>query len=132
MKTLTNIIYQYKYEKFNWGKFDCCIFCAKVLEEYKNIRIPYWNDKLYTNKYGALKTIKNLGAKDLNTFPTVVLNTKRKSISEAKLADIVYYINEENEGILGICNGAQSYFLAKGEGLVTRKTKDCLYCWSVD
>jgi len=133
MNNLTDIIYKYKDSKFSWKNFDCCIFTVNVIQEYTNRNLPYWEDAIgYTTYSGAMKALKNLGCKTLVELPEIILGTPKKPISEVKLGEPVYYINEEGEGILGICNGAQAYFIAKGDGLVTRKIEDCLYCWSID
>lgn len=70
--------------------------------------------------------------KKLKDLPELILKTPRLPISEVKLGYPVYYVNEEGEGVLGICNGAQAYFLRKGDGLVTKRVEECLYCWSIN
>jgi hypothetical protein len=134
MKNLTDIIYQYKNHSFSYPEgFDCAIFSAKVVQEFTGKDIPNIEEIITYRTYkDALKTIKDLGCKDLSEVPSVVLNKPKKDISEVKLGDIVYYINEEDRGILGVCNGCRSYFLQKGGGLTARNTKDCKYCWSTD
>lgn len=129
---LTHIIYKYKDDKFSWGKLDCCLFSAKVIEEYTSRDLPYWREVNYSNRLQAMKIIKRLGCNTLLDLPKLVLGTNKKPISQVKLGELVYYIEETGEGIFGICNGAQSYFLNKEVGLVTRKTEDCIYSWSID
>jgi len=132
-KNLTSIIYKYKDLKFNWKDFDCCIFTVNVVEEYTGCPLPLWREVIdYTNFRGAMKALRKLGCKDLKNLPDIILDTPKKPISEVKLGEPVYYINEEGEGILGVCNGAQAYFLKRNDGLVTRKIENCLYCWSID
>lgn len=133
VKNLTDIIYKYENSEFNWKNFDCCIFTVNVVEEYAGRNLPLWRDVIsYTSFRGAMKALQKLGCKELKDLPEIILDTPKKPISEVKVGEPVYYVNEEGEGILGICNGAQAYFLAKGEGLVTRKIENCLYCWSID
>jgi len=79
-----------------------------------------------------MKVLKKLGCKELVDLPSIILDTPRKSITEVKLGEPVYFINEDGEGILGICNGAQAYFLKKDKGLATKKIENCLYCWSIN
>ncbi len=132
-KTLTDIIYQYKNSEFSWEKFDCCIFTVRVIEEYTNKTLPYWRDVIsYKDALGAKKALKKLGCKDLKDLPNKILGTQIKPISEVKLGEPVYYINENGDGIMGVCNGKRSYFLQWGGGLTARDTKDCLYCWSIN
>jgi len=133
MKTLTDIIYQYENNKFSWGKFDCATFSVGVLEEYRNKKVPQRENNIKYNDYkSAMKSLKNLGCKEVLDLPSVLLNTPKKDISEVKLGDIVYYINEDKIGVLGICNGVRAYFLQEGKGLTARPIEDCIYCWSTD
>jgi len=133
MKNLTDIIYQYKDTEFSWGNLDCCIFTVKVVEEYKDITLPLWRDVVtYKKEKGAMKALIKLGCKSIVDLPSIILNTPKKDISQVKLGYPVYYINEDNIGILGVCNGVRTYFLQKGGGLTARNTQDCKYCWSID
>lgn len=134
VKTLTDIIYQYKESEFTWGEFDCCVFTFKIVEEFLNIDIVNkWQKTLkYNNEISAKKTLLALGCKNLKDLPGVILNTKRKDISEVKLGEPVYYTNEDGVGILGVCNGKRAYFLQYGGGLTARPIEDCKYSWSIN
>lgn len=133
MKSLTEIIYNYSDKKFNWGKLDCSIFVTECIKEYTGKDLPHMQKiKKYNNKIGAMRELRNLGCKSLPEAPEIILGNPKIPMSKVKLGYVVYYVNEEGEGILGICNGAQSYFLNREGGLVTRRTEDCLYCWSID
>jgi hypothetical protein len=132
-KSLTDIIQKYADSKFSWGKVDCCIFSGNVVEEFKDVYYPNWHEALtYSNRKSAVKTIKKLGGTSLADLPTAVFNTERKDISDVQHGDIVYYINEDGQGILGVCNGVRAYFLQVGGGLTARMVKDCKYCWSIN
>lgn len=132
-KSLTDIIYQYKNSKFSWGKLDCCIFTVSVVEEFFEINLPYWKDVInYKSEVGAMNTLKKLGCNKLLDLPETILGTKKKPISQVKLGEPVYCINEHGEGILGVCNGQRAYFLQQGGGLTARDIKDCSYCWSIN
>jgi len=133
MKNLTNIIYQYKNQEFSYPQgLDCAVFVAKIMEEYSGKKIPNWREiTTYKTYRGALKTIKKLGCKNFDEIPELMLGGKR-DISEVKLGDAVYYINEQGRGILGVCNGVRAYFLQRGGGITARNVKECLYCWSID
>ena len=115
-KDLTSIIYQYKNSKFSYAEsFDCAIFSAKIIEEFRGKELPKWKEiAKYKTYREALKTIRKLGCKDFSEVPEVILGVPKKNMSEVKLGDLVYYINEQDRGILGVCNGARSYFLQKG------------------
>lgn len=133
MNNLTDIIYQYKHTKFNWEALDCCIFTAKIVEEYTGKNLPYWKEVIdYKDYKGAMKALKKLNCKDLTDLPEKILGKNKKDISKVKLGEPVYYINEEGTGILGVCNGARAYFLQQEGGLTARNIEDCLYCWSID
>ena len=130
---LTDIIYQYKENDFTWGQFDCCIFTVQVIEEFINNKLPHWRDVvMYKDYKGAMKALKVLGCDSLEDLPSEVLNTEKKDISKVKLGEPVYYINEDNIGILGVCNGKRAYFLQREGGLTARNVEECEYCWSID
>lgn len=132
MKNLTDIIYQYKNEKFMWGEVDCCIFTASIVEEYTGRTLPHWRNVLqYQSAKGATKALKKLGCKTVLDLPSLILNTPQKDISEVKVGEPVYYIRKKDgRGLLGICNGVRAYFITK-EGLTARNIDDCEYCWSI-
>lgn len=132
-KDLSKIIYQYKNTQFSWESFDCCIFTAKVVEEYSGKDLPKWKEVISYNNYkGAMKALRKLGCKEILDLPSIILDTPRKDISEVKRGEPVYYVNEKGQGILGVCNGMRAYFLQQGGGLTARKVEECLYCWSID
>lgn len=133
-RNLTDIIYQYKSYNFTWGKFDCCLFTIMVIEEYTGKTFNSWRKVLskYNNYSEAKLAMKKLGCKKVEDLPSIILATPKKDISNVKLGEPVYYVNEKGEGLLGICNGAQAYFVQFGEGLVTRPIEDCIYSWSID
>jgi hypothetical protein len=131
-KLLTDIIYQYKENNFKLGIFDCCIFTASVIEEYTGKDLSYWKNLVnYHDIKGANKLLKELNCNSLKDFPDLALNTSKKPISEVELGDLVYYINENGDGILGICNGQRAYFLQTNGGLTARNIEECEFCWSV-
>ena len=132
-KDLSNIIYQYKDTQFSWGELDCCVFTAKIVEEFWDKDLPKWKNVItYDNYRDAMKTLRKLGCKELLDLPSIILDTPKKDISQVKHGEPVYYINEKGIGILGICNGIRAYFLQEGGGLTARLVKDCSYCWSVN
>jgi len=133
MKSLTDIIYQYKNKSFNWGTLDCCIFTAKVVEEYTGRDLPYWKDVLnYTDQKSSGEILSSLNCDSVLDLPTKILSKPKLPISEAKQGYPVYFLNEKDEGTLGICNGKRAYFLKEKKGLIPVKIEDCLYCWSID
>jgi hypothetical protein len=133
MKTLTDIIYQYRDAEFSWDKFDCCTFSAKVVSEYKGIDITNFREiEDFKDYKGIIRWLAKMKCKELADAPSAFLGVERKPISEVKLGDIVYFVNEQGEGIFGVCNGCRAYFLQQDKGLTTRNIKDCKYCWSVN
>jgi hypothetical protein len=132
-KSLTDIIYKYKGKEFCWGQLDCCIFTASVVEEFTGRSLPFWRDVLHYNDYKkAMIVLKNLGCESVLDLPSIILSTPKKDISEVKLGEPVYYIDNKGRGLLGICNGAQAYFVTEGGTLTTRPINACDYCWSID
>lgn len=130
---ITTILQKYKEFNFKFNEMDCCLFVSKVLEDYYGEPITtVWDNVQYSNLREAVKTIRKLGCKDMSELPSKVLNVPRKNINNVEYADIVYYINEDNMGIMGVCNGKRSYFLGKNGKLTARDTNECLYCWSVE
>ena len=133
MKTLTDIIYQYKDTKLEFGNIDCCIFTAKVIEEYFNIDLPLWKDILtYKNYKGALLVLKQHNINSIEELPTAILGTDRKPIEEAKLGDVVCTLDDEGLPVLGVCNGKRAYFIHSEYKLVAVSIEKCLYCWSIN
>ena len=126
-KTLSNIINQYKEEEFNWGRFDCCIFTAKVVEEFTGKELPYWKNVLnYTDFKSSIRTLKKLGCNKLEDLPSIILDTEKLSMSEVKLGYPVYYINEDGIGILGVqirVTSLSPYFSAANPYLQSPSTK---------
>lgn len=135
MITLTNIIYKYKDQEFNWGEFDCCIFTARIIEEYTGKKLPHWRKVVsYRNREDSIKALKRLGCKKgIIDLPSIILNKPKKPISEVKLGDPVYMVREDTgEGLLGVCNGSRAYFVKRPKGITARNIEDCEFCWSID
>ena len=79
--------------------------------------------------------LSDLLSSSINNFlshPGWQVGIKEKEISEAKLGDLVYYINEEGHGIMGVCNGVRAYFLCWDGGITARNINDCECCWSLN
>ena len=135
-KTITELLEEYKDSKFKWGKMDCVAFAANIAYKFKDKPVPnIQKDWEYHDAKSALKWLKNLNIDDFNKLyeaPELFVGLKKKDISDVIHGDIVYYINEKEQGIFGICNGCRAYFLSEEGGLTARDIKDCLYCWSVD
>lgn len=133
MKTLTDYIYEYKETEFAWGELDCCTFTYDVVSKFKNVKLKSIKEIYDYNDYkGSLIWMKQLGCKTLDEVPTAFTGAEKKDISEVKHGDMVYFINEDGRGIMGVCNGCRAYFLQYGGGLTARPVEDCLYCWSID
>jgi hypothetical protein len=133
LKSLTDIIYQYKDTNFSWGDLDCCIFTVKVVEEFTGRKLPFWRDVIFYNDYkGAMKALRKLNCKNLKDLPSVILGNPKKDIKDVKLGEPVLYINEDNVAILGVCNGVRAYFLQDGGGLTARPISNCECCWSIN
>ena len=133
MSRISEIINKYKNIDFKYGTFDCCIFTAKVIEEYHNIKLPKWRKVLnYKNWEQSKNSLKALGCKRLEDLPDVMLMSNKQDAILAKNGDPVLYINERGASILGVCNGVRAYFLRDTGGLTARKLEECKYSWSVN
>ena len=133
MKTLTDILYQYKNTKLEYGVIDCCVFTARVVEEYFNLDLPLWKELLvYDNYNDALRVLRKNNIKSIQELPTVILGVEKKPISEVKLGEPVYLINANGQGVLGICNGMRAYFIQPDVGLIALPIDKCLYAWEID
>lgn len=137
MKTITDLLQEYKDSEFEWGKVDCVTFASSIAHKYKGKPVPeIQKDYTYNDMKSALKWLKNLGVNsldDLHEAPELFLGIKKKDISEVQHGDMVYYVDPGTEaGLMGICNGVRAYFLCWDGGLTARDVKDCKYCWSID
>ena len=132
-KTITSIVDKYKYTTFQWGDWDSCIFVVSLLEEYNKTSFPKWREVIgYKNLKEAVSALRKLGCDKLEDLPGIILETPRKDIKDVKHGDVVYFVNEDGVGILGVCNGVRAYFLQKGGGLTARSVLSCKYAWSVN
>jgi hypothetical protein len=133
MNTITDLIYKYKNIEFKWGENDCCTFAADIAWKFKGKNPPNIKEIFnYKDLRGSIKWMNKVGAGALDEVPEKYLGLQKKNISEVKHGDIVYYMNENGQGIMGICNGCRAYFLQYGGGVTARPVEDCTYCWSVE
>jgi hypothetical protein len=134
IKTVTQLLEQYKEKDFSWGTMDCCVFVGELSEQISGQTLHKANWKkfvTYTSFEESKETVKEFGGKKIKDLPSIVLGTPMKDISKVKHSDIVYMEDEEGIGGLGICNGVRAYFLAKPKGLMAVNVEDCLACWSI-
>lgn len=133
MKTLTDIIYKYRNQSLDYSTLDCCTFTAKIVEEYFDIDLPLWKDMLgYNNYKDALRVLKKHNINSIEELPTKILGTEKKPISEVKTGDVVYALNDNNDGVLGICNGVRAYFIQPEIGIIAVPIEKCIYAWDVN
>ena len=131
-KSLTEILYKYRNKSLEYGDLDCCVFTAKVVEEYFEIELPLWKDLLtYSTYKDALKVLRKNNIKSVEELPSAILGTEKKPISEVKLGEPVHYVNEIGHDVLGICNGKRAYFIQPEIGLITLPIEDCSGAWSI-
>lgn len=106
---------------FEWGKHDCCLFAASVVEAMTgNDPMAEFRGK-YNDQESALKALKEIGSGNLyQTMRRKFGNPRRP-----RRGDVVYY----NQPIptLGICIGESCVFVGQEgdhEGLVTLPTAE--------
>jgi hypothetical protein len=121
---LSNLIRQHANTPFQFGTFDCTLWCMEAIEAVtgKNCDAPYRGN--YDTAIGALKILRKVG--NVKTPIELMDNLlgEQKTIAFARKGDIVafdptdsdfavpYDINVFGQ-VIGVCNGDSSYFVGK-------------------
>ena len=104
---------------FQWGKYDCCTFCASCIKAMSDKNV--FPKIRYRSQGGAQRHIKALGG----SLYKVMQNMFGMALhpSQAQIGDIVYHTFETGPCI-GICMGKYSYFVSEPglEKIETLKT----------
>jgi hypothetical protein len=123
---LFSFIEQNKNRKFEWGKWDCCLFVC----DYLNLIIDKDLAKSFRGKYsteiGAYKQIKKQGYKHIKHMCNIIFKENginKKNINKANRTDIILFDNA-----IGLCLGLKSVFLTP-EGMTFIDTYKCDICW---
>jgi len=88
-----------KERTFNWGTSDCIMFSLDCIADYTDNTLAKKHKGTYTKLFGAIKTLKKLGAKGktLNEIMLDFLDKRfeRININFAQRGDIVGFNSEE-------------------------------------
>jgi hypothetical protein len=113
--------------QYAYGKADCARFAAEAAQAQTghDYYAPF-RDK-YTTKTGSIKTLKTIGAGDLeSTFSQYFVE---RELSFARRGDIVF----DGEAV-GICYGRSCLFVGtcdQQDGLVQVHLHECVKAWAV-
>lgn len=91
----------HKDKSFEWGKNDCCIFTARVIDAMCDSSLEEDLAKKYQDEKTALNYIKQS-----NGIKSAIESHLGKSeVGRPKRGDAVLFINDDREAV-GICTGA--------------------------
>lgn len=143
---LSNYFDDVAYNRFEYGKFDCCLFVAGAVQAMTGVDLAADYRGNYTDADSATKALQTIGAGSLAKTLTSMFG-KPRHVAHAKRGDIVLYHDRDDEiGALGICCGTFSRFIgcvdesgnplpADGEepaqGLIPVLTRSCSLAWAV-
>lgn len=119
-----------KHHAFEWGKKDCALFVADIVEKMTGIDYAKPFRGKYTTEKGAYMALKKYGHGSLENW--VDYNFKEVKPTQAKRGDVVLHDCSIDEGkALGICLGKN--FLGQGEdGAYFLPMSKALRAWRVD
>ena len=110
--------------EFRYGRFDCCVFVAYVLEAMTgHDYLAAWR---YSNRYEAQELVREYAG--LEGAVSQELGAPIP-VKQAKRGDVVMV--EDDGGSLGICVGSDVLYPARPWGLAQCKLSDGLVAWSV-
>lgn len=125
---LAEYLREMKGAEFVWGELDCCLFAADFVERITGVDHAAPFRGKYHTAAGAAKALKKYGQGDLVSTMDATLNSC--CVLCARRGDIVAH--KFSAGVaLGVCDGARSWFLQIGGGLVSVPTFSCSHAWSV-
>ena len=107
---------------FRYGRFDCVIFCADVIEAMTGV---YPHSFAYRNKAEAEAIFAEHGS--LESIVDTLF--ERKLPKAAQRGDLVMV--EQDGGSLGICVGSRVVLPARPEGIARLPMREVIAAWSV-
>ena len=107
---------------FRYGRFDCVIFCADVIEAMTGV---YPHSFSYRNKAEAEAIFAEHGS--LESIVDTLF--ERKLPKAAQRGDLVMV--EQDGGSLGICVGSRVVLPARPEGIARLPMREVIAAWSV-
>lgn len=116
-----------KHHVFEWGKKDCALFVADIVEKMTGIDYAEPFRGKYSTEKGAYMALKKYGHGSLENW--VDSNFKEVKPTKAKRGDVVVHESEWGKA-LGICVGKK--FAAQGfSGVVLNDMVHALRAWEV-
>lgn len=107
---------------FRYGRFDCVIFCADVIEDMTG---EYPHSFVYSNKAEAEAIFAEYGS--LGSIVSTLFESIPPKM--AKRGDLVMV--EQDGGSLGICIGSRVVLPARPEGLARVGLDEAIAAWKV-
>lgn len=124
---LPRILSGYENAEFEWGKLDCCLFAADVLQKLHGVDYAeQWRGK-YSSYFGAVRMIAPHGS--LAGLVSSVFGEMQPPLL-ARRGDLVIAAMPEGDAV-GIADGTGAMFMA-AKGLVRVPIKMCRGCWRVE
>lgn len=108
---------------FRYGRFDCVIFCADVIEDMTG---DYPHSFVYSNKAEAEAIFAEYGS--LEAIVDSIFS--RITPKAAQRGDLVMV--EQDGGSLGICIGSRVVLPARPQGLARVELDEVMAAWKVD
>lgn len=128
---LPDILAGYRDAEFEWGKLDCCLFCAEVVRELHGKDFATGWRARYRSKAGALRLMEEYGGvegivREILGEPVPPLLARRGDPVLAREIEVV----PEGES-LGIADGRHAVLLTQ-RGLVTVPLQLCAMGWRIE
>jgi cell wall-associated NlpC family hydrolase len=143
---LSNYFDEVAFNRFEFGKFDCCLFIAGAVQAMTGVDIAADYRGKYADAASAAEALKTIGAGSLAKSLTALFG-KPRHVAHAKRGDIVLFHDRGDEiGAVGICCGTFSRFIGSideaggvipadgdepAQGLIPIPTRMCSLTWAV-
>ena len=94
---MINIVSEYKKHRFEWGKYDCCMFAADIVKAKTGIDLAANHRGKYNSEIGSIKALKKYG----NFTDILDANfTRLDNINFAQRGDVVSYASGKGVGVV--------------------------------
>lgn len=125
---LSAVIEAARARPFAWGRHDCALWAAEIVEALTGCQVMTdWRGR-YGNGRGARRYLRALGFADIEAAVSARLGAPLASVWLAMRGDIV--LAPDGHG-LGVCAGREALFLAPSGGLTALPLGLCQMAWSL-
>ena len=132
---LQELIVKYGKQPFgyNWEakELDCCHFTANIVKDYLNIDYFVEYRGKYTSEKEAFKLIKKAGFKNHIDMVSKHLGKPRADVTKAKDGDVITYLKDKKEQVIGIYCKGHAYFNGEAGRILKLDAQDCNFYWSI-